>query len=278
MPAPVVCRACPRTEHELHIAASGLPRASAAFGPTPVALAAQAEQDTVPVTFFASLKAQLRGRRGLGKGSGQGGWRLWAAVLALALLCAQIAPAAEAGSGEVYVYREPSGTRLFTDHKMREVGYTFITKFGRPTAYTSSCGGMSKAKLDARLSNYADLIGHYAGAHGVEPALVKAVMRVESCFDHRAVSRVGAQGLMQLMPGTAADLGVTDSFDPAQNISGGVRYLSQMLARFNNDLKLALAAYNAGPGAVQRFGGIPPFPETQSYVERVRSHYERYRG
>lgn len=185
---------------------------------------------------------------------------------------------AQATSGEVYVYREPGGTKLFTDRQVRDTGYVFIAKYGRPTAYTSSCGGLTSAKLDARARGYSELIGRYADETGVEPALIKAVMRVESCFDHKAVSRVGARGLMQLMPQTAADLGVNDSFDPAQNIRGGARYLSQMLGRFNNDLKLALAAYNAGPGAVERFKGIPPFPETQSYVERVRSHYERYRN
>jgi soluble lytic murein transglycosylase-like protein len=98
-------------------------------------------------------------------------------------------------------------------------------------------------------------------------------MRVESCFDPRAVSRTGARGLMQLMPETAAQFGVADSFDAEQNISGGVRYLSQLLSRFKNNTRLAIAAYNAGPSAVDAYRGIPPFPETRSYVKRVYAEY-----
>ncbi len=193
------------------------------------------------------------------------------------MLLGLLLAAASAQAAEVYVYREPAGTRLFTDQRMRDPAYVFISKFGRPTAYVS-CKGISSAGLDARLRSYEDLIERYAEQQGVEAALVKAVMRVESCFDHRAVSRVGARGLMQLMPGTAADLGVSDSFDPAQNIRGGVTYLRLMLDRFGNNQKLALAAYNAGPGAVTKHQGVPPFKETQAYVEKVRSHYERYRS
>ncbi|MDM4771827.1 lytic transglycosylase domain-containing protein [Solimonas sp. SE-A11] len=193
------------------------------------------------------------------------------------MLLGLLLAAASAQAAEVYVYREPAGTRLFTDQRVRDPAYVFISKFGRPTAYVS-CKGISSAGLEARLRSYEDLIVKYADQQGVEPALVKAVMRVESCFDHRAVSRVGARGLMQLMPGTAADMGVSDSFDPAQNIRGGVTYLRLMLDRFGNNQKLALAAYNAGPGAVTKHQGVPPFKETQAYVEKVRSHYERYRS
>lgn len=201
---------------------------------------------------------------------------LWRRSLLLLALALPSAPSF-AASGEVYVYREPGGTRLFTDRKQTGADYVFIAKFGRPTAVLS-CKGLSAAALEARHRGYAETIDRYARVHGVDPALVSAVMRVESCFDHRAVSRVGARGLMQLMPATASQLGVLDSFDPAQNIAGGVNYLGQMLRRFNNDLKLALAAYNAGPGAVERYKGIPPFKETQAYVLKVQSHYQRYRS
>ena len=112
--------------------------------------------------------------------------------------------------------------------------------------------------------------------HNLDPSLVRAVIRVESNYRHDAVSHAGAMGLMQLMPRTAESLGVTDPFDISQNIDGGTRYLRRMLDMFDNDVSLALAAYNAGAGAVRRHGGIPPFRETQNHVPRVLQHFERY--
>jgi soluble lytic murein transglycosylase-like protein len=108
-----------------------------------------------------------------------------------------------------------------------------------------------------------------ADKHGLNPALFEALVEQESAFDPRAVSSAGAQGLTQLMPGTARMLGVADPFDPAQSLDGGARYLAQMLREFGGDQRLALAAYNAGPGAVRRHGGVPPFQETQNYVTKI---------
>ncbi|CUR62149.1 Lytic transglycosylase catalytic [metagenome] len=120
---------------------------------------------------------------------------------------------------------------------------------------------------------YADLFQQAASAHGLDPTLLAAVARQESGFDPQAVSPAGAQGLMQLMPGTAQGLGVTNPFDPAQAIGGAAQLLDSLLDRFGST-ELALAAYNAGPGAVLRYDGVPPYPETQAYVTSIMSRLE----
>ena len=139
----------------------------------------------------------------------------------------------------------------------------------RRLAPTPSGSGRSLAR-DGKLAR---LVLAAADAHGIPEALLHAVIETESNFNAHAVSVKGALGLMQLMPQTARELGVADALDPAANIDGGARYLKELLARFGNDVPLALAAYNAGPAAVQRSGGIPRFAETMRYVPRVMARY-----
>ncbi len=129
-----------------------------------------------------------------------------------------------------------------------------------------------------RVDEYRPEIARAAMAHGVDEALVRAVIHAESAYRANARSNKGAQGLMQLIPATAARFGVTDAYDPAQNIAGGVQYLAWLLNRFNGDIRLATAGYNAGEGAVDRHGGVPPYAETQVYVERVAILHARYRA
>ncbi|WP_260982746.1 lytic transglycosylase domain-containing protein [Lysinibacillus fusiformis] len=132
------------------------------------------------------------------------------------------------------------------------------------TAYANSLAGAGQ---------YADIIEKASAAYGVPEKLIAAVMKQESNFNPSVVSHAGAQGLMQLMPQTAQYLGVTNAFDPEQNIMAGAKYLRQMLDKFNNDPTLALAAYNAGASRVTKYGGIPPFKETQNYVKKVMNYF-----
>lgn len=134
---------------------------------------------------------------------------------------------------------------------------------------------MSSTSAHARETEFGDLVEFWSAQ--IDPNLVRAVIRVESNFNPWAVSPMGAQGLMQLMPSTARSLGVRRPFDPAENIRGGVTYLNQQMERFGR-VDLALAAYNAGPEAVDRYNGIPPYAETRNYVRRVLAEFRRLRG
>lgn len=132
--------------------------------------------------------------------------------------------------------------------------------------------------LTAHASEFDDMITAAAQRHGLDESLLKAVVHAESGFSPTAVSSAGAKGLMQLMDATAQSLGVTNSFDPAQNLEGGAKFLRQLLARYQGNEVLALAAYNAGPGAVDKWGGVPPYQETQTYVPRILGLREQYRN
>lgn len=133
------------------------------------------------------------------------------------------------------------------------------------------------AKVGSTLVSFDDIISRYSNHYGLDDALVRAVIKAESNYNPQARSNKGAQGLMQLIPETARDMQVSDPFDPEDNIRGGSRYLRLMLDEFGGNVELALAAYNAGPNAVKRFGGIPPYQETQNYVVKVKNFQRQYR-
>ena len=184
---------------------------------------------------------------------------------AVLLLCA-FAPAAEA---QIYALREADGTLVLSDKPLGPNARTYAVQGNSGSIRTTTASG---APLSRRSALYDAAIEEHAAAHRVRPELVRAVIQVESAYNPRARSNKGAMGLMQLMPETAADLGVTNAYDPVQNIRGGVAYLRQLLDKFGGNEELALAAYNAGPGAVTKYGdAIPPYRETREYVDKVRA-------
>jgi len=190
-------------------------------------------------------------------------------MLAAALAWPVFGPAAPAvAGGAFYTFVDERGVTHFTNLPPRDARYQPMAP-REPQGYSIGPAPRHWA--------YDGLIGDTAREQRVQPALVKAVIAAESSFDPGAVSRKGAQGLMQLMPATAKDLGIADPLEPTDNVRGGTRYLRNMLDRYG-DLSRAIAAYNAGPAAVDRYGGIPPYPETQDYVNRVLTYYRAYHG
>jgi len=179
------------------------------------------------------------------------------AVLPLALLAVLVTGA----SAETFRFVTPDGTVHLTNAPTDP-------RYQRMAAVSGTAAGWLRLPAGDR-DRYATEIRHAAARYGVPEKLVSAVIRVESGFNARAISRKGARGLMQLMPQTASSLGVRDTFDPRENIDGGVRHLRALMERFGDNLPLVLAAYNAGERAVTGFGGIPPYAETRDYVRRV---------
>ena len=196
----------------------------------------------------------------------------------------QALPAARSGGGAkvtrgaMYKY-ERDGVVHYTN--MRPGGNAGAKMLFSYVETCFACGllpGMDFSSMRLNTDAYAAEVRAAAQEFGVEEAVVRAIIHAESAFRPNAVSHAGAQGLMQLIPATASRFGVGDVFDPNQNIRGGVQYLAWLLKRFNNDLTLAAAGYNAGEGAVDRHGGVPPYAETQRYVVRVGQLADRYRG
>ena len=167
---------------------------------------------------------------------------------------------------DIYQCSDAQGGLLFTDTPTRSGCRLLIGQRRRDGA----AAPWSPSRFD-------DIIASASGRYGVDPALVRAVVKVESDFNETARSRKGAQGLMQLMPQTARLHDISNVYDPEENIEGGVRHLKLLLDRYQGDLQLVLAAYNAGIQAVEKYGGIPPYSETKEYVRRVLGYHQRYR-
>jgi soluble lytic murein transglycosylase-like protein len=182
-----------------------------------------------------------------------------------------------------YSYVDENGVKNFSSHRPKGVANVLAIKteyaiFSQPTCYACAIPeSISFGSLRLNTVAYASEIKAAALAYGVEEAVVRAIIHAESAYRPHVQSNKGAQGLMQLIPATARRFGVSDSFDPAQNINGGVQYLAWLLRRYKQDVTLASAAYNAGEGAVDRYGGVPPYKETRLYVARVGQLAERYR-
>jgi soluble lytic murein transglycosylase-like protein len=186
--------------------------------------------------------------------------------------------------GQIVSYMDSSGKRVFVNADppaaVRPVKGSLAT--GIPAGFKSSttqirytASPVLSAADQANREKIEEMIREVSARYRVDPALVRAVIQTESNWNTSAVSRKGALGLMQLVPGTAQELGVNNAFDPKQNLDGGVRYLHSLLERYNGDLDKALAAYNAGPGAVDRAGGVPRYRETREYVQKVTDSYYR---
>jgi soluble lytic murein transglycosylase-like protein len=197
------------------------------------------------------------------------------------------APAASTSSADAHaqvtygaVYKVPKANGITEYTNIRPSHGTTYRVLFTYIARCFACDVHSKINFGAialNLNAYNDEIAAAAKEYGVDPALLRAVIHAESSFNPNAVSLAGAQGLMQLMPDTANELGVDNPFDSSQNIRGGAHYLAELLKQFNNDERLATAAYNAGPQNVQKYNGVPPFDETRVYVERVATLHQRYR-
>jgi hypothetical protein len=176
-------------------------------------------------------------------------------------------------SADIYMYIDKDGVMHFTNMPVESEGtsvkFRFYQKEGTPE--------QRQHNFFDDFDNIDSYIIEAANHHDVSFPLIKAMIKVESDFNPKAISKKGAVGLMQIMPFNFKQLAITDPFDPWENIMGGVRYFKNMLNKFNGDLSLSLAAYNAGPNAVDKFGCIPPYPETINYVEKVLKYYAFYK-
>jgi soluble lytic murein transglycosylase-like protein len=191
--------------------------------------------------------------------------RIWPFVCVLVTVCIWASP----GHADIFMRRGPDGTMHFSNCPMGTDWKLYAKEKARKYSRYASYPQPQYAARKISRSQYDNLISLIARGQGVSPTLIKSVIEVESGYDANARSSKGAMGLMQLMPGTAQDLGVSDPWNPTENITAGTKYLSWLIKKYNGNLMKALAAYNAGPNAVDYYGGIPPYQETTDYVRSV---------
>ena len=183
----------------------------------------------------------------------------------LFILCLFLLPAV--ATGDIYRYVNENGVTIFTDNPVHSGYEVHVREKG--SFRLASVGGYYP---------YRDVVVEACSIYRMDEALIRAVMEVESDYNRYAISSAGARGLMQLMPKTALQLGVRNIWDPQQNVQAGTAYLKRFIRRYSGNMELALAAYNAGPSAVQKYGQIPPFPQTKNYVQKVMRLYRDYSG
>jgi Transglycosylase SLT domain/Domain of unknown function (DUF4124) len=175
---------------------------------------------------------------------------------------------------DIYKYIDGNGVVCYTDAPLgKKANRIHKENTGEPQEKTQSVRSGSSRSDSGASADLHSIVHEKAANYDVDPSLIKAVIKTESNWNKRAVSRAGAMGLMQLMPATAVDMNVRNPYDPEENIEGGTKYLKYLIERFNGDLTLALAAYNAGPKTVEKFGYVPPITETKQYVKKVLSLY-----
>jgi len=197
----------------------------------------------------------------------------------LTTLFAIVALAAVYGTAtaSLYVYQLPNGSRIITDHLVNNKQYKLVRTGDANSRVGILVASNNNQFFRTDTSAYDNIIGRIARQQRVDRALVKAIIHAESAFNPYATSKKGARGLMQLLPSTAAMYGISDLYDPAQNIQAGVQHLKYLLKKYRNNSRLAVAAYNAGETAVKRYRGVPPYKETRVYVNKVLLYKRRYR-
>ncbi len=201
---------------------------------------------------------------------------LCATLFAVVLAAALSVPPLSSRADDIYRYTDANGVIHFSNVGFSAPHHVHRVTVATPHATRTRSGRTHTVQPSMPTfvrNSYSDMIERACARHGVDPALVHALVKVESNFNPRAVSRKGARGLMQLMPETAHEMHVRNSFNPAENIDAGVRYLRSLLDHYEGNIRLALAAYNSGVSAVQRWGTIPPFPETKQYVRKIMNLY-----